>query len=747
MKTVLLYKILIVITLLNAHLFAQLEPISVQLKWFYQFQFAGIVMAKERGFYEEAGLDVTIKERDPKFNNIEQVLNGDSEYGVADAAILRYRAQGYPVKVLATIFQHNAMVLISKKGSGILSPYEIKGKKISFQKSLDDSVIVSLLHFANLDDSDYIFKPMDFSKMDFVRGDVDVTEAYISIEPYWMREKYGIELNIINPRNYGVDIYGDLIFTTEEEIKHHPLRAKAFRDATIKGWRYALRHKEETIQLLIDKYDTRGLFDRSALRYEAQMTEKLISPEYIKLGSVQKERFQVLAEMYARRGMSQFTLTNAVNSIIYAPESEENFFYIYRYYIISFIFIMTLTFVLLLWHNRRLRYLVHKRTEELEIAKSLAEESAKSKASFLANMSHEIRTPMNAILGFVEQLAKSEKDEKRVEMFRTIKNSGQNLLTIINDILDISKFESGKITLGLEATDIRLLIQELGRMFEQKCHDEHRFLFITIAKEIPECSMVDQTRLMQILVNLVANAIKFTANSGRVEIDLDYDCKAKKYYISVKDNGIGIADENIEKIFHVFEQEDETTTKRFGGTGLGLAISQKLATLMDGKIEVNSQIDIGSIFTLVLPHRECHKAVVQKSVEVEDQEFKLEGRVLVVEDNKTNQMLMSFILDELDLEYEVANNGKEALEMVKESSYDIILMDENMPVMSGIEATKNIRKLESEGRVESMIIIAVTANAMSEDRAKFLTAGMDDYLAKPYSEESVVSILRKYLQK
>ncbi len=175
--------------LLSLPLFANekpLEKVSIQLKWFHQYQFAGVIMAKEKGFYEQSGLDVTIKERDPKKNNILQVINGDSEYGMADSVILRYRAEGHPVKVLATIFQHNAMVLISKKESGIVSPYEMKGKRISYQEGLDDSIITSLLSFANIDKDDYIKRPMDFSHMDFIRGDVDISEAYISIEPYWM---------------------------------------------------------------------------------------------------------------------------------------------------------------------------------------------------------------------------------------------------------------------------------------------------------------------------------------------------------------------------------------------------------------------------------------------------------------------------------------------------------------------------------------------------------------------------------
>lgn len=303
-----------------------LENISIQLKWFYQYQFAGVFMAKEKGFYEELGLDVQIKERDPKKNNILQVLQGESEYGVADSVILRYRAEGHKVKVLATIFQHNAMVLISKKGSGIVSPYEIKGKKISFQEGLDDSIISSLLAFANIDEGEYTKKPMDYTHMDFINGEVDISEAYISIEPYWMKEKYGIEVNVIDPKNYGIDFYGDLIFTTQKEIDTHPLRVKKFKEATLRGWKYALEHQDETIQTILDKYNTRDL-NYKQLEYEARITKNLIASSYIPLGDVREERFKILAKLYVNKGLTQTELNKAVKNIVYNPDAKENLFF------------------------------------------------------------------------------------------------------------------------------------------------------------------------------------------------------------------------------------------------------------------------------------------------------------------------------------------------------------------------------------------------------------------------------------
>ena len=354
----------IVISGLNAK-DKDLENVSIQLKWFYQYQFAGVIVAKEKGFYEDAGLNVTIKERDPKKNNILQVVNGESEYGVADTVILRYRAEGHPVKVLASIFQHNAMVLMSKKESGIVSPYEMKGKKISYQQGLDDSIISSLFSFANISEDEHIHMPMDFTKMDFVNGDVDITEAYLSNEPYWLKEKYNIEVNIIDPKNYGIDFYGDLIFTTQKEIDEHPKRVEAFRDATLKGWAYALNHQDEVIKIILDKYNT-GNFQYEQLLYAARVTENLIATKYIPLGDLKRERFQVLAGLYATKGLSKEKLDDAVKSIIYNPNEKHNWLEKYIYEIIGIIVFLSIVIFLLSYTNRRLKYLVDEKTKNLQ---------------------------------------------------------------------------------------------------------------------------------------------------------------------------------------------------------------------------------------------------------------------------------------------------------------------------------------------------------------------------------------------
>lgn len=391
---------------------------------------------------------------------------------------------------------------------------------------------------------------------------------------------------------------------------------------------------------------------------------------------------------------------------------------------------------------------VRIRTQELKAAKEVAENVSDFKSRFLANMSHEIRTPMNGVLGFLEQLSKTETDPKRMKLFEIIKSSGEQLLSIINDILDFSKIDSGKLEIESAPYDVTLLLENASKVFDQVANKKAISLFLDIDEALPRCIIGDKTRIQQVVYNLLSNAVKFTDTDGEVRLHCMYD-QAGSVTIAVKDNGKGISNTKLEHIFEEFAQEDVSTTRNYGGTGLGLSISYKLVELMGGVLQVESEEGRGSNFYFTLPVEICDAASLASKVEAqkEDMPETFQAHVLIVEDNKTNQMLLRMILDDLGFSYEVVNDGVEAVAAFEEnhSMYSIILMDENMPNMNGVEATKRIRIIENEKLLDKTPIIAVTANALIQDKQRFLNEGMDDYVAKPYAEKDILKVITKHL--
>ncbi|MCD4667695.1 MAG: response regulator [Sulfurimonas sp.] len=397
--------------------------------------------------------------------------------------------------------------------------------------------------------------------------------------------------------------------------------------------------------------------------------------------------------------------------------------------------------------NENLEKIVESKTKALQIKIEELEQASKVKSEFLAGMSHEIRTPLNAILGFVDILKAGERDKERQKRFNIIKSSGVSLLTIINDILDFSKVESGKMLLEKRKFATKKPFKEVANLFYEKAKEEGIELKISFSEKLPRFFVGDIVRIKQVVSNFLSNAMKFTPKGGEIFISINFDTFKDELILSVKDTGVGINEKNLQKIFESFTQEDSTTTRKFGGTGLGLSISKALIDSMNGQISVSSALNEGSTFSFRIPLIEAENLDHIEDIEVVkiDLDMPLNGKVLLVEDNKTNQMLMNIVLGDLELDIDLAENGLEAVEMFKANKYDIILMDENMPKMGGIEATKIMLDLEKKNGVKHTPIIALTANALATDRARFLEAGMDEFVSKPIDHESFVMVLHSFL--
>jgi CheY-like chemotaxis protein/nitrogen-specific signal transduction histidine kinase len=411
--------------------------------------------------------------------------------------------------------------------------------------------------------------------------------------------------------------------------------------------------------------------------------------------------------------------------------------------LITLVIVLTILIFIILINKKIKEDKLILKQELLKYQKDKAQTSSKFKAQFLANMSHEIRTPMNGIIGMSYLLSKTDLTEKQKDLLSKIDFSAQNLLKIINDILDLSKIEAGKLQLHKDDFNLKEVMQNCIDLFEMAFEEKNLdFKFYYSADEY---YYGDALRIDQIILNLLSNAVKFTED-GEIILSIT-QLENNKVKFIVKDSGIGLSQEQQNRLFSAFNQADSSTTKKYGGTGLGLAITKEFIKMMNGKIYVESKLGSGSAFIFEIELEKAKQDIITKNLEKKhdtkfDKKLISNNNILLVEDNNINQEIVLGILENSDIIIDIANNGQEACDIYNKNpdKYALILMDIRMPIMDGYKATKIIRAKD-----KNIPIIALSADVLRSDIEKFKAIGINEHLAKPIEIDKLNTILEKYL--
>jgi PAS domain S-box-containing protein len=490
--------------------------------------------------------------------------------------------------------------------------------------------------------------------------------------------------------------------------------------------------------------DTEGVYHHV---YANDTRELLATPEQV-IGKTLHDLLPPELADYAVAGIRQVVATGQPYTLEYELETPIGHQF-YEARLVPYLPNRVLALVRNITERKRAELRLAEMNMELEMQILHAQEMAvaaqaanRAKSEFLANMSHEIRTPMNGILGMAELLMDTPLNEEQRDYLTTLRTSADYLLNLLNDILDLSKIEAGRMHLECVPVMLEELVRETMRLFQARAESKGLRLRYEIAPETPPVVQGDPVRLRQILANFVSNAIKFT-EQGEVQILVSPSRRYEQgIWLSVRDTGIGIPSDRLTAIFEPFTQADSSTTRKYGGTGLGLTICKRLAEMMGGQIGVESEPGAGSTFYVDLPLPLAELPAPQTDdLNAPEVIIPSGKRILLVEDNEVNRKVALRLLDKLQLRVEVATNGVEAVQKATTDAYDLILMDCQMPEMDGYEATRQLRACGV-----GTPIIALTANALQGDREQCLLAGMDDYLAKPIKPDELKRTLARWLQ-
>lgn len=716
-----------------------LEKVELYLKWKHQFQFAGYYAAIEKGYYKQEGLDVNLIERDITQNVSKLVLEKTGRYGISDSSIVYDYLLGKELIVISSIFQRSPIIFVTRKEDKLIGPLDLKGKRVMYQKNVDDAAFKIMFENAGLNEEEIIHVKHSMNNDDLINKKVDAISVYSTNQPYYFKQK-GIDIHVIEPINYGADMYGDTLFTSKDEALENTERVAAFKRASIKGWYYALENPEEIVNLIKEKYNPD--IDIDKLKFEAKETTKIIRSDLVPIGHTSSGRLSRISIYYEEhKNLKPKNLDN----LIFETFIENTSHKIQKSMINKFIIalsIFVLSFIIIAIFNRRLKYEVNKKTKRLE-------ELLKEKNSFFTIMTHELRTPLNGIIGALYFLSEAKDEDKRNQYINSISHSSNILLDLVNNILDFSKFEIQEMKLIEKNHHIKSIIE--SNLVTLRTMAKNKGLDFTVNNDIQEdlWGKIDSTKFSQLVNNIIGNAIKFT-DKGEVSIQFhtSLDGDNLRIHCEVVDTGIGISVDNINELFTPFKQIHQKERAQVKGTGLGLAISQRIVNLMNGNIEIKKNSDKGITCKFDIEIQEYYNAPIPSPLTNVKKEEKFPDlkdlNILIAEDNKINQMLLSKFFEKFNATPIFADNGKIALEKLEEQKFDLLFLDKQMPIMDGIETCQRIRANSSD-EISSIYIVGQSADWTGELDPECRDIGMNATLAKPTKIDDIKNVINKFL--
>lgn len=588
------YFLTLILILLNPVCTEAAEKVKLKLKWQHQFQFAGYYAAQERGYYKEAGLDVEIIPSQPGEDSAQTVLQGKAEFGVGSTELLLLREQGRPVVVLGVIFQHSPLAMITLKKNNLHSIHDLAGQKIMIEPG--SSELYAYLNKEGLSSGKFTPLPHDFHIKDLLAGNVDAMSVYTTDEPFELSTA-GIDYSLYSPRSAGIDFYGDNIFTTEDLIKRKPEMVNAFREASLKGWEYAMNHPEELIQLIYSDYSQRHTVEH--LSFEAVQMIPLLQPTLVELGHMNSGRWKHISETYAELGMMKPDFD--LKGFLYDPNPPpQDMRWIYTFIVIS---ILTITFIssitIYIYRiNMRLRQEIAWREQtqdELNKSQKLA-----SLGILAGGIAHNFNNVLSGIFGYIELASNKTNDPKVSEYLNKALNSMDKTTLLTEQLITFSKG-------GAPVRKNEMLFPFLEETVVSVLKESKITNHFHYPKDLWKC-MFDRHQIKQVIENIILNAQQAMPNNGILIITAQNITLDEKEYtvlkhgnyvkISIKDNGIGIPEEILA---HVFDPFFTTKSK---GSGLGLATSYSIINKHGGFIDVESEQNKGSTFHIYLPASE-----------------------------------------------------------------------------------------------------------------------------------------------